>query len=59
MVVVVAAVNPHMLVPVPMMIAVVVAFLRCYDAPGCEPRKQGHYDAADYDAFCVFHGVSL
>jgi|SRR5580704_4440648 hypothetical protein len=49
--------DPHMLVPIPMMVAVVITFGRCNDAARskqCEAQK----DAAQYHTFCVFHVVS-
>jgi len=49
--------DPHMLVVIPMMVAVVIAFGWGNDAARskqCEAQK----DAAQYDPFCVFHVVS-
>jgi hypothetical protein len=54
MLVVINTGNPHVLVPVPMMIAVVVAFARCNYASGGQ-HGETHKEAADYDTFCVFH----
>jgi hypothetical protein len=62
MIVVVATVDPHPFVVVPMMISVVIAFAisaarRCDHATRTEhgePQKK----AADYGPFCVIHGVS-
>jgi hypothetical protein len=56
-IVVINAGNPHVLVVVPVMIAVVVAFARCNHAARGQHGK-AHKKAADYDTFCVFHDLS-
>jgi hypothetical protein len=57
MFVVINAGNPHALVVIPVMIAVVVALAGCNYAAGGQ-HGQAHKKAADYDTFCVFHDLS-
>ena len=61
MIVVIAAVNPGMLMVIAVVIAIVVAFV----VPGARDhaagahRGNGEHQAGDYNSCCVFHGVSL
>jgi len=49
--------DPHMLVPVPMMVAIVIAFGGRDDAARGK-QCEAHKNTAQYHSFCVFHGVS-
>ena len=58
MIVMIAAVDPDVLVVIAVVIAIVVALARPRDdAPGAN-RGNGEQQAADYNSCCVFHGVS-
>ena len=62
MIVVVAAVDPHTFVVVPMLITVVIAFAIASTGPCDHASRAQHGEAqkntADYGSFCVIHGVS-
>jgi hypothetical protein len=63
MIVVVATVDPHPFVVVPMVIPVVIAFAIAARRPCDHATRTQHgkpeKKAADYGSFCVIHGVSL
>jgi hypothetical protein len=58
MVVVVTAVYPHMLVVVPMVIAVVVTLARSRDDTSRADHGKAQKEAADYGSCYIFHGKS-
>ena len=58
MIVMIAAVDPGMLVVIPVVIAIVEALAWPRDdAPGADGGN-GQQQAADYNSCCVLHGVS-
>jgi hypothetical protein len=57
MFVVINAGNPHVLVVVPVLITIVVAFARRNNAAGGQNGK-AHKKAADYETLCIFHDLS-
>ena len=59
MVVVRAARDPGMLVIIPVMIAIVVAFRRGSDHASRRESRDAQKRTADEDTNCVFHGVPL
>jgi hypothetical protein len=58
MIVMIAAVDPDMLVVIPVVIAIVVALAWPRDDASGADRGNGEQQAADYNSCCVFHGVS-
>jgi|HubBroStandDraft_2_1064218.scaffolds.fasta_scaffold1609233_1 hypothetical protein len=58
MIVVVATIDPNVLVVVAVVIAVVVAFVRSRDHASGGQYGQTEKNAADYGSFCVIHGMS-
>jgi hypothetical protein len=58
MIVMIAAVDPDMLVVVAMVIAIIVALAGPGDDASGADRGNGEQQTADYNSCCVFHGVS-
>jgi hypothetical protein len=58
MIVVVTAVHPHMLVVVPMVIAVVVTLARSSDHASRADYGEAQKEAADYGSCYIFHDKS-
>jgi hypothetical protein len=59
MVVIVTTVHPHMLMIIPVMVAVVIALRRWSDHATGGEHRDAHKQSADGEAYCVFHDVSL
>jgi hypothetical protein len=58
MIVMLTAVDPGMLVVIPVVIAIVEALAGARDDASGTNGGKGQQQAADYSSCCVFHGVS-